>query len=233
MDTSVWIDVWRDKTGTKAQALEAATRKGDTWVLTRFNQLELLQGCANIGEWNLLKSYLDNQDYLEMRQNSWEAASRIYFDLRRSGYTVRSPIDCCIAQLALANNCPLDSPRPRFRDHRQGETLESFLYRLAIATASGVSMQETYIILDPTDESVPATRPLAPRLDTLDGKTLGLLDISKARGDVFLDRLEQLLIDQGAKVERFRKPTFARMAPLDLRQRIAERCDGVIEALAD
>jgi hypothetical protein len=52
-------------------------------------------------------------------------------------------------------------------------------------------------------------------------------------GDVFLDRLEQLLIGAGAKVLRFKKPTFTKPAPVDLRQQIATQCTLVIEALAD
>jgi len=31
----------------------------------------------------------------------WPEAARIYLDLRRKGATVRSPVDCCIAQIAL------------------------------------------------------------------------------------------------------------------------------------
>ena len=88
-------------------------------------------------------------------------------------------------------------------------------------------------VLDPTSERSPSVRARLPRLATLSGATVGLLDISKARGDVFLDRLEQRLAGQGAKVLRFRKPTFAKPAPVDLRQEIATRCDAVIEALAD
>ena len=89
------------------------------------------------------------------------------------------------------------------------------------------------ILLDPTDERQPATRQRQPRLDSLNGRTIGLLDISKARGDVFLDHLQQRLTERGAKVERFRKPTFSRPAPLELCQDLAQRCDAVVEALAD
>jgi hypothetical protein len=89
------------------------------------------------------------------------------------------------------------------------------------------------LLLDPTSEHQPATRRRAPRLSTVEGKTVGLLDISKARGDVFLDRLEEKLAERGAKVLRFKKPTFTKPAPVDLRQEIAQRCDAVIEALAD
>jgi hypothetical protein len=76
-------------------------------------------------------------------------------------------------------------------------------------------------------------RALAPRPASLEGKVVGLLDISKPRGDVFLDRLEALLTGQGLRTLRFRKPTFAKVAPVDLRHEIATKCDVVIEALAD
>jgi len=62
---------------------------------------------------------------------------------------------------------------------------------------------------------------------------VGLLDISKPRGDVFLDRLEYLLVESGAVVRRYRKPTFTKPAPVDLRHEIATQCTLVIEALAD
>ena len=89
------------------------------------------------------------------------------------------------------------------------------------------------IVLDPTSERALAIRARAPRLATLDGKTVGLLDISKARGSVFLDRVAERLGSRGAKVLRFTKPTFTKPAPVDLRHEIATRCDAVIEALAD
>ena len=51
----------------------------------------------------------------------------------------------------------------------------------------------TRVVLDPTGELVPAERSLLPRPASLEGKTVGLLDISKPRGNVFLDRLEERL----------------------------------------
>jgi hypothetical protein len=88
-------------------------------------------------------------------------------------------------------------------------------------------------VLDPTGERSPVQRERAARPASLDGLTVGLLDISKPRGDVFLDRLSELLVERGARVERFRKPTFTKPAPVDLRHEITTRCDVVIEALAD
>jgi hypothetical protein len=91
----------------------------------------------------------------------------------------------------------------------------------------------TRIVLDPTGELAAATRELSARPASLEGKTVGLLDITKARGDVFLNRLEELLVERGLSVERYAKPTFTKPAPIDLRHEIAMKCDVVIEALAD
>ena len=88
-------------------------------------------------------------------------------------------------------------------------------------------------VLDPTSESRPEQRELVSRPESLDGLTIGLLDISKPRGDVFLDRVEEKLTGLGASGTRFMKPTFAKPAPVDLRHEIATSCDAVIEALAD
>ena len=88
-------------------------------------------------------------------------------------------------------------------------------------------------LLDPTSERSPAAREVNPRPESLDGLTVALLDISKARGDVLIDRLEELLQADGVRTRRYRKPTFAKPAPVDLRHEIATECEVVIEALAD
>lgn len=98
IDTSVWIPVLRDSVAAQRLRVWLADREA---VLTRFTQLELLQGCRDETEWSLLAEYLEFQHYIEASAEAWTAAARIFFDLRRKGLTVRSPIDCCIAQIAI------------------------------------------------------------------------------------------------------------------------------------
>ena len=88
--------------------------------------------------------------------------------------------------------------------------------------------------LDPTD-SVAVSRRTASRPASLDGKVVTLLDISKAKGDHLLDRLEELLRERTgvAMIVRKKKPTFARTAPDPLRREIVGATDVIIEALAD
>ncbi len=89
------------------------------------------------------------------------------------------------------------------------------------------------VVLDPTAELRPEKRERVARPESLNGLTVGLLDISKPRGDVFLNRVEEKLTGLGAEVKRYKKPTFTKPAPVDLRHEIAVSCDAVIEALAD
>ncbi len=91
------------------------------------------------------------------------------------------------------------------------------------------------LLLDPTDHMENEPQAFAPRLESLSGKTIGLLDISKSKGAFFLDRVEEVLREQYgvSEVLRRMKPTVARPAPDDLRAELAERCDAIVEALSD
>lgn len=88
-------------------------------------------------------------------------------------------------------------------------------------------------LLDPTNETKPIQRPRNRRPTTLDRATIGLLDIAKMRGDLFLDELDRQFTQRGMTVKRYQKPTYAHPAPVHLQQQIATECDVVLEALAD
>ena len=94
---------------------------------------------------------------------------------------------------------------------------------------------ENTILLDPTAEKEVLVKYLSPRLDSLNGKVMGLLDITKNGSEIFLDRLEELICDRYdvSEVIRVKKPTFSRPAPIELLSDLADRADFVIEGLAD
>jgi len=125
---SVWISVFRDRSGQVRQQLETLIANREI-LLTRFTQLELLQGSLNEQEWTILSTYLEVQDYVELRPSSWQAAARIYYDLRRQGLTVRSPIDCCIAQAALENDLLLIHNDRDFETIAQVRSLQNLRFQ--------------------------------------------------------------------------------------------------------
>lgn len=70
IDTSVWINVLRDRTSKVRQSLEALV-KDESLFLSRFTQMELLQGCRDEREWALLETHLNDQEYVEQTENTW------------------------------------------------------------------------------------------------------------------------------------------------------------------
>jgi hypothetical protein len=90
------------------------------------------------------------------------------------------------------------------------------------------------ILVNPMNETPKVAASPAPRLLSLKGKSIALLDISKPGGSIFLDRLELLLKDRYgvAGVTREMKPTFTKPAPQRTIENI-RHADAVIEGLAD
>ena len=87
--------------------------------------------------------------------------------------------------------------------------------------------------VSPFDERARQAEPLAARPAGLEGRTVALLDITKARGDEFLDRVEQRLQAAGASTFRIAKAAFSRPATPEVIEEIALRGDLTVEGLAD
>lgn len=87
--------------------------------------------------------------------------------------------------------------------------------------------------VSPIDDAAAQPIALAQRPTHLDGRRVVLLDISKAQGDRFLDRVEDHLRAEGAVTHRLVKPTFSRRAPGELIEQVKIHGDLAVEGLAD
>src|SRR6202021_647998 len=108
--------------------------------------------------------------------------------------------------------------------------------RLVVRRAHRISTrnqggENVTVLLDPTSEQTPASRERLARPERLRGLTVGLLDISKPRGDVFLDRLDARLTERGITVKRYMKPTVAKPAPWRFGQHMGGEVNTVVEGL--
>jgi predicted nucleic acid-binding protein len=106
IDTSIWIAVFRDRSGGVAQRLGdfVALRTVATAAVIR---CEVLQGALNDAEWNSVTRAFLSLEQLPIPDETWIDAARMSYELRRKGKTIRSTIDCCIAQLALNHKAEL------------------------------------------------------------------------------------------------------------------------------
>ena len=89
-------------------------------------------------------------------------------------------------------------------------------------------------LIDPSDERRPEDARPADRLRSLAGRVVGLIDISKPGGSVFLDRLAgRLERELGvARIKRAMKPTFSKLSPQSLLDEMRD-AEAVVLALAD
>lgn len=103
VDTSVLINLFRgiqSLSTTKLKNLESGMAP---FCIPALCCQELLQGAKNQKEWDLLHVYLSSQEilYPTSEFDTYKGAAKIYFDLWRKGLSIRSTIDCFIAQQVL------------------------------------------------------------------------------------------------------------------------------------
>jgi len=91
----------------------------------------------------------------------------------------------------------------------------------------------TLKFLDPRGSINPENRPLMPRLDTLEGKVIGIIDNGQSNSTTMFQELAQLIREkfQPAEVIFRTKPTHMQGAPKALMEELVSRCDAVITGL--
>jgi hypothetical protein len=95
--------------------------------------------------------------------------------------------------------------------------------------------ERTVTIVNPAAEDVADRVKLAPRVATLRGARLALIDNSKHNADHFLDTLAAILVrDHGvAGVERYRKASPSVPTPPEVLRRLLEGSDAAVHGVAD
>ena len=101
VDTSAVIDLLRNRPTALARNLELLIELGETIGFSAPVVQELLQGVRDEGEWRVLSRFVASQEVLLPDGETHRRAAKIYYDCRRAGLTVRSSVDCLVAQLAL------------------------------------------------------------------------------------------------------------------------------------
>lgn len=108
VDTSVWIDFFNGYDSPEATRLTQAIREGEPIALTGLVLTEILLGLKSDQEADRIADLLTAFEFVvEPTPEDYKAAARIYRICRAQGFTIRSTIDCVIAQLALRDQRPL------------------------------------------------------------------------------------------------------------------------------
>ena len=106
VDTSVLIDFFKGVLSAPSNKFRNVLTQRIPFGITSFIYQEVLQGAKSEQEYSLLRQYLETQNFYQPLHpvETYEQAAKIYFDCRKKGLTIRSTIDCLVAQIAIEHH---------------------------------------------------------------------------------------------------------------------------------
>lgn len=109
VDTSVWIDFFSQRTTLAVDRLYQLLDTPDDYGITEFIYQEILQGALYEQDFQALGDYLVSQVFFHPKYavETYRQAAYLYFSCLRKGITIRSTIDCLIAQIAIEHDLVL------------------------------------------------------------------------------------------------------------------------------
>lgn len=108
VDSSAWIEFFRDTGSPNQQAIETASQDGRHLAWTDVVALELLAGAHDDADRDRIRRLLYGQHFLAVNGPAdFESAAELFRLCRRGGETPRGHIDCLIAVVAMRNDVEL------------------------------------------------------------------------------------------------------------------------------
>jgi hypothetical protein len=106
VDTSVLIDFFKGSKNEATSRFKLVLQQGLNFGITSHILQEVLQGAKSEKQYSLLRRYLETQRFFQPKDpiSSFAEAASIFFRCRKRGLTIRSTIDCLIAQIALEHD---------------------------------------------------------------------------------------------------------------------------------
>ncbi len=107
IDTSVWIDFLAGRRVPHVDALQKLIENEEDLCLCGIILAEVLQGIRYDKDYIKTKNYFNDLIFLSMGKEIFVRAAEVYRYLRKSGITIRKPVDCMIASVAIEYNIRL------------------------------------------------------------------------------------------------------------------------------
>ena len=107
VDTTVWIDFFAARSLSHVVALEALIKRRENICICGIILAEVLQGIRQDSEFRKTRDLFNSLILLPMPYTVFLRSAEIYRKLRKKGTTIRKPLDCMIASVAIENDIPL------------------------------------------------------------------------------------------------------------------------------
>ncbi len=107
VDTTVWIDFFAARPTPEVAELEQLVNEGEDICTCGIILTEVLQGIRKDEAYERTLSRFDTFLFLPMNRQTFVRAAELYRSLRRRGVTIRKPVDCMIASVAIGHDIAL------------------------------------------------------------------------------------------------------------------------------
>jgi hypothetical protein len=107
VDTTVWIDFFAARSLPHVVALETIIKRRENICICGIILAEVLQGIRQDTEFRKTRDLFNTLILLPMPYTVFLRSADIYRKLRKIGITIRKPLDCMIASVAIENDIPL------------------------------------------------------------------------------------------------------------------------------
>jgi len=107
VDTSVWIDFLRGTASVPANTMETLLMDRSDICICGVIMTEILQGIRNDKQFAKTLDLLEAAVFLPMIHETFIRSAQLYRKMRKKGFTIRKPIDCMIAAVAIEHDVPL------------------------------------------------------------------------------------------------------------------------------
>ena len=127
VDTTVWIDFFAGRPRPHVAALEQLLQTAEDICICGIVLAEVLQGIRSDSEYTKTKDYFESLVFLPMTHATFLRSSQMYRALRKKGLTIRTPLDCMIASVAIEHRVPLlhnDRDFDKIANHTNLEVLK-------------------------------------------------------------------------------------------------------------
>jgi len=107
VDTTVWIDFFAARPVPHVAALETTIKRRENICICGIILAEVLQGIRRDIDFRKTRDLFNTLIFLPMPYTVFLRSAEIYRKLRKKGITIRKPLDCMIASVAIENDIPL------------------------------------------------------------------------------------------------------------------------------
>jgi len=107
VDTTVWIDFFAGHDTPQVASLTVLLAGGEDICICGVVLTEVLQGTRAEADYRRTRSRFEDLLFLGMSSGTFIRAADLYRALRHKGITIRKPVDCMIAAVALEHDVPL------------------------------------------------------------------------------------------------------------------------------